>query len=694
MIEEDLACVESFLGSLIFNTRSNQQIMKWKFSVYIFIVLILSFLAVGEIKEIGQDIKYPARAGINLTNFEGTVSKEKIFEQIEKIARNENMTIFKPIWQENGQEKVYVFGIDKLGLGRKKYVKDQKFLMDEPVTGMYYLSEKLNTRLERSLTNLGFQCKGGNIPWQLTIFDFFFGNIRSLSIWTLFVVFAILLFAVKMLYVKKAMVQRSLGIFARKMVLEICSDLLCLTISGIVSIGIINLTQNGISGVFAVTFSLLMLFLGLALLLVTLITNALFALNIQLMKVSQVLKNKSGQSFVLWIWLFGIVLSLFIFGVTVNGSLLGIRTLSAQSKVMRHWKVASDFVTLTFSDSMQEHINANTQQIDSAYMQENALKNSQFLQSFKADEVLYSLQSKLDKTMLSPEFLNRIEGELNLDLASKIRYVNQEVIRRNKKLYPRNHYGNQEQSAITIYIPEKYQKDIEAIQKIIGFEWLQYTTFDENFMSITKVPNGQKTFLFNQTDTPTELIPQQEKTDEILVSLDFKQLFQDKTFLLQADQIVLSAFFKQDKVKQKLVSSELSKNFSSMTLVSKNMLEKRARLLSQLQGTVMALVALMLAQLFVLYQYVVTLIQKNVRQISVRSLLGGKVLPFLIRIFSPFFIGTALITCLGYRQFHHLSLFLSLSAFYSVEFILIASIVLIKMKKKRVQIMKGDFEII
>ena len=107
------------------------------------------------------------------------------------------------------------------------------------------------------MQQLGVSYSGADLPWYLVPVNFLFMNLRSLAIWTLFFVFAVLFFAVKMLYIKKAMVQRSLGLFDRDFKRSLWLDATILLGAGSFSWLLFVLWQGSLSNVYVKTFSIL-----------------------------------------------------------------------------------------------------------------------------------------------------------------------------------------------------------------------------------------------------------------------------------------------------------------------------------------------------------------------------------------------------------------------------------------------------
>ena len=175
--------------------------MKWRLTVISIFVLLLSFLSLGAVKEYGNDIKYPVQSAFSITGFTGTPDKNQIFDKIEELAQKEHMQIYRPFLDSNSKEQTYVFGETK---SDSAYVTNRSVLLTNDVNGMYYAGKSVPATFGKELEAMGLIYKGGDLPWYLMPVYFLFTNLRSLAIWTLFFVFALLLFAVKLMYAKKS----------------------------------------------------------------------------------------------------------------------------------------------------------------------------------------------------------------------------------------------------------------------------------------------------------------------------------------------------------------------------------------------------------------------------------------------------------------------------------------------------------
>ncbi|MGT2800903.1 ABC transporter permease [Streptococcus marmotae] len=667
--------------------------MKWRVSVIFLFTCLLSFLSIGAVKEFGNDIKYPAQAAFSLRNSTNDLDKQQVFAKIEDLAKNEKIKIYRPFLDTSGQEKTFLFG----AIGEDPiYVTDLSILMKNDVSGMYYVSKAVPESFGKELEQFGLIYQAGDLPWYLTPVYFLFTNLRSLAVWTLFFVFALILLAVKLMYAKKAMIYRSLGLFDKLSTNDFLLDGSFVLLSLAVAVVAFSLYQGSISNVFVKSFVLLMGINTAILLVITTIIHLLFSWNIRLMRPHAILKNKPATAFIVTVWLVGIGASSFIFATTLHHSFGTLSQSARDIEVLGKWDSAKDFASITWFDSASSHIDENNQ-IDSTFLQENSEQFKRFIQSFKTEDMLYSKPSLFagERLQYVPQMVKEelVRLGINEEVASAIRYVNENVILKNKKLYPQNQYADHHKNAVgIIYVPHAFMGQLESILALIDFEWFQYSDIKAKDFAIQEVPDRQTNFLFNDKGTEKELFAQQEKSDAILVELHFDR-FNDTSLLHRFSAIASDALFKQEKIQNVVEQSEIT-DFSSMTNVSEKLLLERNKIVSQLTGSLVALVILFLAQCFIIYEYVVIIMKRQAKKVAIYNMLAVHPVFLMIRCFVPLLLCLTL-SMVAVRIVTNLTpLALGLSAIYGVVALVIILLSYRSIMKKRIQIIKGDFEII
>ena len=77
--------------------------MKWRISVLLIITGLLAVLSFSEIKEFGNDLKYPAESAVNITSYSQERDKTSVITELEKFAKEQDLVLFKPIYTNNHQ---------------------------------------------------------------------------------------------------------------------------------------------------------------------------------------------------------------------------------------------------------------------------------------------------------------------------------------------------------------------------------------------------------------------------------------------------------------------------------------------------------------------------------------------------------------------------------------------------------------
>lgn len=272
------------------------------------------------------------------------------------------------------------------------------------------------------------------------------------------------------------------------------------------------------------------------------------------------------------------------------------------------------------------------------------------------------------------------------------------LIDKNKKVYPHNTYGHlsslEKASPVILYVPKKYESSIEAIKKTIHFEKFQYASIDIDKAPVVVIPNRQRTFLFKHIEGENELLAKQTGKDKILVELNFKA-FPDENVLMQHfEGIAFDALFNQKQITKNIKRAGLEDAFSSLTNAASDLMMKKSNIVSQLTGSIIALISLTIAQLFVLYQYIKLQIENRSKQITIRSILGQPITVEITKMLALLVGGIILISRFAYLVTKNKTVIMLVLFIYLIEVLILAIFARRVVKHKRVQIMKGDFEIL
>lgn len=181
--------------------------------------------------------------------------------------------------------------------------------------------------------------------------------------------------------------------------------------------------------------------------------------------------------------------------------------------------------------------------------------------------------------------------------------------------------------------------------------------------------------------------------DAVLVQINFQNLPEDAAFDGKYDVFAVNGIFKQDLIKEKIDQAGLT-NFSSMTNVSEQLLLARENIISQLTGTVIALAMLVLAQFFIIYEYISTRMKQKAKKISLQSLLGTNSGMEIFQSLLPLILGIFFVSLLTILMRGDFVVTILVGFLYIIEISAMSGFAFLQVKKHRVQIIKGDFEIV
>lgn len=666
--------------------------MKWRALIISVFMILLTFLSLGAVKEFGNDIKYPVQAAFSLTD-SGATNKTEVFDKIEDLASKHNLQVYRPFIDGSGQQRTFVFNPTN---NDTDYETDVTLLSTSNVSGMYYTSKSVPQNFQEELGKFGLTLRANDLTWYLIPVYFLFTNLRSLAVWTLFFVFSLALLAIKLMYVKKDMIYRSLGLFGKVSSKDFFQDIVTvLLLYLLILLGFI-VYQGTWSNVFVKSFNLLM---GTNLIILMSLIGCitiLYRVHLTSIKPLSILKNKSVTGFILVVWLIGIFLSSVIFGVTLQKSLDTLSQSKTEIEALDKWKSVANFAEVTWFDLSSEYTNGENQ-IDSDFIKEQNLKYKQFILSFNEADILYSKASVFTGEQLSyapeqikQELLNR---GIDSNLTDKIRYVNQGMIIKNQTIFPHNQYGNGGKDAAgVIYIPENQMEKLESVKALIDYEWFQYSNIKADQFTIQTVPKGQKNFLFNHKATEKELFAKQEVTDAILVELNFAY-FDNETLDAHFFNIAQDSIYQQEVIQIQTSKVGLTE-FSGLTNVAEKVLLERNRIQSQLIGSLLSLFILSIAQCYIIYEYIVTLLKKNSKKISIYTILGINSVTLLGKILLPLLLSIVISSMSIWLLTNSIVISGIIGLFYLIELTIMSFFAQKSIKIKRLQILKGDFEAI
>lgn len=364
---------------------------------------------------------------------------------------------------------------------------------------------------------------------------------------------------------------------------------------------------------------------------------------------------------------------------------------------MDHWKNVEKYNSITWYLADEEHVNPETREVDEEWMKSYDQKQKKFVMSFSDEQIIYSKPSALSMNSsgrkIPLEFNNQLKQQgIDTQLTGQISYINENVIRSNQQMYPKNHYPQaKNKTAATIYIPEKLMNRTTDIEKIINYELFIH---NPQVFEVESVPNGQSNYLFAWQDAENQLIPRQTVTDQILVQLNLKSLSGIPETETIFSNMVFDSLFDRETIQENLKEANISSSFRGQTSAAESILLFRDKVISQLRGTILAFLALAIAQIFVLYMFISNQINRYSKMLSILSILGKSAEWEFLKKLLGLLLGVLIAGGITLFVTHAPSIVGVILLVYFVEIIILSLIGLRKMKIRRSQILKGELEIL
>ncbi len=624
-----------------------------------------------------------------VTDYTGK-DKVKALNKLNEVAREENIVIYKTFITKNGQTKTAIIG--KQG----RHVDELKSM---PLTGVYYIQKHArNKRFEQTLNDemLKFTMNQINLTLAPTII--FVSGVRAPSFWTLFFVFFITIYAVEMLLIKSSMVYRSFG----RLIAYLLSNLKCylltlLTVNTLIY-SLFCLSNGGFSHVYSQIFGLMLLVMSAILLLLIGLANVLFIVLVKLTDISGILKNRYINRVGSIVYLMSILVSIIIFTLSVNTVLQSVTELKSYQKELANWQVIKNYVKPNFTDSEQEHTNAELM-IDHDWIAGQRKKELTYLQSFNAEQgIVYISPSEFDKEK-EIAYQTYVDSPLATDsrFSAQTKYVSSAFIKLNQMLYPKNNYGHKSQKTLlTLYVPKQFEADIKSIQNNILAETFAYTEVKPEQVQILIIPDGQKLFLFNQAIPFGKRFPKQVAYDQILVEIDQNLIDRDSNLLAMGHEMI-SGPYQNGLVKNTVLLPHLKKNKYENQLMSVDKVSQNAAVLakniaSQIQGAMLVLLGVMISSGFILWEYLKNQYQRQAKMLVVTYLFSGHQAKSQFLILAPLVLGVMSVGLISGLLIQDMVLGMLVLSAYLLEILVIVCLNQSVLKAKRLNVIKDALE--
>ncbi|MDR0298644.1 MAG: hypothetical protein LBI13_00940 [Streptococcaceae bacterium] len=673
--------------------------MKLRGIVSLVMAVLLSLIIVGSMSEVGQIIRYPASTKMTITEFLGK-NKVETFNEINKLAKESGIIIYKPLVTDDGSPVTGKLGVEQARISEIK---------NRTLTGDYYLSHDSDQFRQGIATMSVLKVNYLRLsPFVFPLF-LFSQSANAPSVWILLAVFFVSVYAVEMAYVKKGMIYRSLGRLSNYLLRNILVYSTFLFVIGGVIIGIFALSQASVDSVYVIGFAISFGISIFLLMLLSFFANILFAFVLKTHPVVSILKNRYVNRFGGAVYMISILLSMIIFTLSINASIKTAIHLRDYNQSISKWKSIKNYVLPSFDDGEGLNVDAN-HMLNQEYLVNQIKSELNFNQSFSDGDFIFARASAFDKNMekyyleaaANPE--SRIaQVKTDSSLSSQIMYVSRGFILMNEKLFPKNSFGETNSSKlITIYIPKSLKKYTQSIENNVIAETFPVVTsgVSSGDFNLSIIPDNQEVFLFdfNPGRTPFMAgnLPKQTARNKILVQVNYKKLssLTDNVAGLMGGNTTpygTALIYKKELLK-KLNENNLQNQLVSVDNISADVEQLSKTVTTELQGTIIVMISVILSSLFILWKYLGNLYLRFSKVLVIHSLFGGNEIWQEIKILSPILFGSFISAGISGYLTGNWFLCAIIFALYVVEILVVVLMNKWHIREKRVQIVKDSLE--
>lgn len=677
-------------------------IFKGRFVVLFLFCGIFVSIAFGQMGLLNtMETSFPGQKGMIVKKTEG--SSDTFFETLKKIAKEDKIRFYRSVI-EKGRNKGFVFG--KLPeKSNQELTQEESILKDTPAVGAYSIDGgELSKKSLEKLKALKVTYEIGETGWRSIVSELLFRpGIRSQTFYITLLLFGVTLYALKISKARKSMISRMIG----KQVNTIFSDLLIL-VFGFAFWGMLGALLAGYLG--TSLFSIFLYLLGAILpilLIVSLSVNLLFNLFIYLTPIVAILKNKRGSAIFHYIWLIVIAISIGMMTVSIGSSMDEYQLAKTREDILSKWDKLSDFNQLAIKapDYLENQRKPKQKQLtmeeikkQSERMAADAEKWRLFYDNIpEEDKIFVKKPDKgipTQKTVSASDF-NQPEKMIEIDtqwtekvwrVSPSLIKLSQEVTKENPDIFTNN-------KAVTLYIPQKYA---DAKDKILPVET---SNFVESGLKISDfevkvIPDGFKLFVPLLSEIKDSQSPVTFETDAIIAQYNSSKIPNNPRVNFGLSNLAQFALYRQSALTKSVESSKVKEDILDYQTPFAILKIYQKETESQIQRSIFAIVTLFIAQIFVLYQFVKLRLEVKMRKIAIGQVLGNNQFLEYLKVFV--FVLVSIVLGLAYafneRVTSHLIALSGLA--YVLLAILIITFAAYRLLRKRVNILKGEGEIL
>ena len=256
-------------------------------------------------------LPYPADSSIVITKNKVSLDSNTFYNDLNDLANTEQVSIIKNVLNDDGKILGYVFGASKkMASESTRYTQDDNLLKTTTVAGNYYVIGKLSPNITGRFRDMGLRFKVIKTPIWLVAASFLTGgDLYAVSFSTLLLMSFVVTYALLVMRLKEAVIERSFGIFQRQQARRFLGAMATI-IGNFIVFGTVIASMNHYFGTVQVIAFLLTLGLFSCLLsLIQIVAYTIFLWQVRVATISDIQKNKMSGKKIQVIWLFVLALS-------------------------------------------------------------------------------------------------------------------------------------------------------------------------------------------------------------------------------------------------------------------------------------------------------------------------------------------------------------------------------------------------
>lgn len=655
-----------------------KKILQSKYLIIFIVTFFLGLLSFVQVREIKSYIVYPASETLSIKQVDDTKANKVYFEILEQFAVTHHIELYYPV-VTSGKTETFTFGKGE----------DLTKLKNSYVVGGYWSSDNLSQDDLKFLKNKGIISeKFPAFSPQMSGLSFLFSGLKSLITWGIIITFITILTLLKLLKSKAVIIRRSLGTLRKYALIELVTDVASYLVFGMSVFTLVGILNGGLvyTNVFSMVIALF-LTLSIVIIILLILANLLVFLVIQFSNPISIFKNKLPNKGFLGILSVLNIFILIIFGTSLIKTIKTIQPIYEAYHSMSQWQNYQDYLTYS------RHGLDNPNSID----EDHRLDKNQM-----AEELTYTrkwaafyLAYPKEKVITNMPLNWQVEAVSETAYSSQNTHiVNRQFLKENQKMgYLEKLAEPVKNYLYTIYLPEKYTDERENLEKLLDMGELSLDKTISKFQFIT-IKNGQETFQFNST-IEGQAIPEQLQKDQIFVVVNTALL--DMTNIVAADlprALSEQSIFERHGFDGIAKQTDVQKGILDTTNVYQRMSTYVTELFNSLLANAISLVLLFIFQIMIFYKFISLAIRLKAKQFVITALYRPKSKKIFFSILALAF-GINIVSSIGvWLLTKELVLILIMLSFLILEMLILMTVSAIKLKKYRVQILKGEVEVV